>query len=137
MFPILRDFRALIAALQQLVLIIQKLVQVQEALGPAAERLDALELSRHQFEAEIAGTLLKADGKLKAANNAEARERQLKRSYERIVDEGVVEGEPRPPGGEIVGPLDAEPGEVEGVPPLRLDLAPNNKAHALRAKWMS
>ena len=135
MFPILRDFRALIAALQQLVLIIQKLVQVQEALGPAAERLDALELSRHQFEAEIAGTLLKAEGKLKAANNAEARERQLKRSYERIVDEGVVESEPGPQGGEIVGPLHAEPGEVEGVPPLRLDVAPNNKAHALRAKW--
>ena len=135
MIGILRDFRALIASVQQLVLVVQKLAEVQEQLGPGTERLEALELSRARFEAEVAGVLLKADGKLKAANNAEARERQLKKSYERIVDEGALEGEPAPEGGRIVGPLDAEPGEAEGVPPVRLDLAPNNKAYALRAKW--
>lgn len=136
MFGILRSFRALIAAVEQLVLVIEKVAEAQERAGPAAERLDALELSRHHFEAEIAGILLKAEGKLKAANNAEARERQLKRSYERLADDGALDGEPGPEAGqEIIGPLDAPAGEGEGVPPVRLDMAPNNKAYALRAKW--
>lgn len=134
-FRVFGQFRLLVGAVQQLVLVVQRLADAQEALGPATERLNALELYRHQFEAEVAGILLKAEGKLKAANNAEARERQLKRSYERITDEGADAGEPGTEGGRIVGPLDAEAGEVETVQPLRLDMAPNNKAYALRAKW--
>jgi len=134
MLTILRDFRGLVAAVQALVLVLQKGVVLQEQLGPASERLDALELERHQFEAEIAGTLLKAEGKLKAANNAEARERALKRSYERVIDEGYPDGTPESEA-EAVLPIDVEVSEEERVHELRLGMAPNNKAYALRAKW--
>ncbi len=135
MLGILRDFRTLIAAVQQLVLVIQKLAQVQEQIGPATERLDALELSRFKFEAEVAGTLLKAEGKLKAANNAEARERQLKRSYERLADEGDLESEAGAEAGQELLDIDAQASQAERVPAVHLDVAPNKKAVALRAKW--
>jgi len=135
---IFSDFRALVAAVQRLASTVEDLGAAQRELAPARVRLEALELSRHQFEAQIEGVLLKAEGKLKAANNSEARERQLKRSYESQLDsfnpdgkEGHEEGvEPQ-----AVFSDDAQAGKEERMRALRLDVAPDHKALALRYKF--
>lgn len=134
-FTIFRDFRRLVEALQQLVGVLRELLHVQRGAGPALDRISALELSRHQFEAEIQGVLLKADGKLKAANNAEARERQLKKSYERDADPFGDPSEEVAEAGRPVLVNDAAERQGERVPSLRVGLAPDRKAAALTAKW--
>lgn len=135
-FPtVFRDFRRLVEAIRSLAFQVEELASAQRQLGPAADRLEALELSRHQFEAEIAGVLLKAEGKYKAANNSEARERQLKKSYESRIDQLDPDGEEAEEVGEAVRHLDAARGEEERLQALRLDVAPDHKANALRHKW--
>ena len=132
---IFQGFRRLVEATQALTDALRELNETQRQLGPALERLDTLERSRHQFEAECEGMLLKADGKLKAASSAEQRERQIRKSQERLADpfdpDGVEGAEPRA----LIPANDAAPGEASRVPPLRLALATNNKSHAVKAKW--
>ena len=130
----LLGFRRLFEALQALTEALEAVVVTIREHGPAADRLDALERSRHHFEAECEGMLLKADGKLKAATSAEQRERQLKKSNDRYSEAFSLGGEDEPEGVAVLR-TDAPPGEAEGVPPVRLALATNNKAHAVRAKW--
>jgi len=131
---IFQAFRRFYDAIKALTSSVDRLAQIQEDLGPAMDRLATLELSRHHFEAECQGMLLKADGKLKAAASAEARERQLKKANDRLDDPFRADGEdgaaPAP-----VLPDDAAAGEAEGVRPVRLALATNNKAFAQRAKF--
>jgi len=137
MISVLRDFRNLVEAVRSLATALQGLAEIQRDAGPALDRLNKMELSRHQFEAECQGILLKADGKLKAAANAEARERQLKKSYEREQlapfdpdsEETVAERS------QAILPVDAEAGRAERMHPVRMGLASNNKAHALKRKW--
>jgi len=108
----------------------------EKSLGPALDRLTALETSRHQFNAEIEGLLLRAEGKLKAAANAEARERQLKKHYEKLADPFAENGDgSTTEAQEGVRQLDAAIGEGERLQALRLGVAPSNKALAQRAKW--
>lgn len=141
---IFRGFRRLLEALEaiaeQLATLTasqDELARLQREMGPGLDRVEKLEISRHQFEAEIEGMLLRAEGKLKAASNAEARERQLKKSYEKhILDpldpdsqESTEEGQP------AFLARDAARSEAERLHPVHLDLAPNNKADAVRAKW--
>lgn len=137
---IFRSFRRLLDALENIgdrlravSVSLLEVIRLQQELGPARERLEKLELSRARFEAECEGKLLQADGKLKAAANAEARERQLKKSYERIVDERDPDVEAGEEG--TVLPLDAQAREEERVQALRLVVAPNGKAAAVRAKF--
>ena len=132
---VLQGFSRLIDAILTVSDGLKDLVDVIREVGPAANRLEALELSRHQFEAECAGALLKAEGKLKAANNSEARERQLKKSYERESDSVVADGEETTEDGELVLPLHVAPGETKGVPAVRVGVAPIGKAAALISKW--
>lgn len=143
LFAVFRDLRELIAAVRHLGSTVEALsaflgdlVETQEKAGPALDRIAALELSRHHFEAEIEGMLLKADGKLKAANNAEARERQLKRSYERLADpfdEGGARPEAAPRDAVVAD--DAQAREEERLQALRLVVERNPKALAQKAKW--
>ena len=136
-----RTFRRLLAALEGLkaelrgvCVELSELCATQKALGPAIERLDILDRQRHQFEAMCEGLLLKAEGKLHAANNAEARERSMKKSYEKLADPFAEDGlEPE----EVTAVLhdDAAGRETERLQTLRLDVAPNNKALAQRAKF--
>ncbi len=135
MLAIFRDFRALVAAVQELVAVLRGLLEVQEAAGPALDRLAALEIDRHKFEAEIQGMLLKAEGKLKAASNSEARERQLKRSYENSIVGPLDEDGEQGSEAQAVHEDDVAGGRAARLPPLRLDVAPNNKAVAIAAKW--
>lgn len=115
---------------------LSELCRVQQEAGPASERLEVLELSRHQFEAMCEGLLLKAEGKLRAANNAEARERALRKSYEHLVDPFPEDGvAPETPAGNTDTHVDVEAGEAQGVQPVHLGVAPSNKTLAQRAKF--
>ena len=127
-------FRRLLGAVLTLANAVESLANAQTSAIPAIERLDALELSRHQFEAEVAGALLEAKGKLKAAANAEARERQLKKSYEANLD-AFDEGGEAGSGQSPILPDDVKASESESVRALRLDVAPDSKAAAVTAKW--
>jgi len=131
---IFSGLRRLVGALEELGRALERLARAQEEVGPALERLDALELSRHKFEAMMEGLYLKAEGKLKAASNAEARERQLKRSYESQLDTLDPDSEIGPESTPVRA-VDVAAGETEGVRPMRLDVATSNKAQRLRAKF--
>jgi len=113
-----------------------ELCDVQRANGPAIERLEALELSRHQWEAQCEGLLQKAEGKWRAANNAEARERANRKSYEHLLDpldEVGVETETPAPDSHFGN--DAPASEAERLSALRLDVAPSPKELVKRAKF--
>jgi len=127
-------FRGLSEAIQALTEALLALNNTQRQLGPALDRLEALERSRTHFEADVEGMLLKADGKLKAATSAEQRERQLKKANDRLADPFNPEGDGAPDS-IALRPEDAGAGDPEAVPAVRLALAPNNKAHAVRTKW--
>ena len=130
-----QGFRRFLEAIKALTSSLERLAQLHDELGPALDRLDTLERLRHQFEAECEGKLLKADGKLKAASSAEQRERQLKKANERTADPFDPDGAPEPENGTHVHSDDAQAGAAPRVPPVRLALATNDKAHAVRAKW--
>ena len=140
---VFRPFRLLLASLDRLEdgvatlsAALREICAVQEAQGPATERLRALELSRELWEAECQGLLQKADGKLRAANNAEARERANKRSYQHLLDPFAEDGdEPETAARDASGDHDAPPSEAARLSALRLDVAPNPKALATRAKF--
>jgi len=133
---IFRGFRQLVESIQSVALALEGLAQIQRELGPALDRLDNLERSRHHFEAECSGLLLKAEGQWKAAKSSEQRERQLKRVNERSADPFDHEGEAESEAGTGVAvPPDAGTSPPEGVSPVRLVLATNDKAHAVRTKW--
>ena len=131
-------FRRLLDSIDALTLTLTALNETQRQLGPALDRLNTLERTRHQFEAECEGMLLKADGKLKAANSSEQRERQLKKANERHTDPFSDEGEAPPEGHDpagIAAASDVGPSAAEGLSAVRMVLATNNKAHAVRTKW--
>jgi len=124
------------AELRGLSVELSELCAAHKELGPASERLDKLERERFRFEAECQGLLLAAEGKRKAAMNAEARERVMKKSYETHVDPFDEAGDgPEAPAGDPDIEHDVAAGEAEGVQPLRLDVAPSGKALAVRRKF--
>jgi len=113
-----------------------ELAVAHERLAPATERLEELERSRHQFEALCEGLLLKAEGKMRAANNAEARERANRKSYEHLIDPLAEVGEqPEETGRDVPRGNDVEASETEGMQPVRVAVAPTNKQIAQRAKF--
>ena len=143
-FPkVLRPISRLVAALQSLRGTLQEvsvelsmLAAAQKEAGPAEARLEALELSRHQFEALCEGLLQKAEGKLRAANNAEARERANKKSYEHLLDPLAEDGlEPEAPARDPDRGYDVSPSEEKRLQAMPLDVAPSPKALAQRAKF--
>lgn len=139
---VFRVFRRLLATLEQLssnvqslTVVVLELVRAHQALGAANERLEALELSRHQWEAMCEGLLQKAEGKLRAANNAEARERANKKSYEHLVDAFPEDGETEEAARNAVHFDHAAPSEADKVLGMRMAVASTPKARALSAKW--
>ena len=133
---IFQGFRRLLEVIQALADSLTALTEVQRQLGPALDRLEALERSRIHFEADVEGMLLKADGKLKAATSAEQRERQLKKANDKHADPFSPDGEAeQAEHGAYVLSDDAQRGQAQELPPVRLALATNNKAHAVRTKW--
>jgi len=136
MFAIFRHFREFGGSVDQLVDVLRELVKAQRDAGPALDRLDALELSRHQFEAEVQGVLLEAKGKLKASRSSEERERQIaKRANDRLADPFADDGEEAAEAGPALLHAHDAGGEAERVHSLHLGLAPDHKAAAVNAKW--
>jgi len=140
---VFRAFRRFLAALDKIEVTLVEvsaglvdLADVQRAVTPPTARLEALELSRHQFEAMCEGLLQKAEGKWRAANNSEARERQMRKSYEHLLDPLAEDGDhPEAPARHPDGADDAPPSEAERLSAMRLDVAPTNKTLAQRAKF--
>jgi len=114
---------------------LETLAAVLQEQGPALDRLDALELSRHQFEAECHALVLKADSTLKAAANAESRERHLKNRNQQLVDSFDILSETETPARRPVLVDDVEAGQAEEVPAVHVGVAPTPKQIALNAKW--
>ena len=131
-----RVFRPLVESVEQLTGTLVAVAEIQQERGPAIDRLDALELSRVRFEAECEGLLLKADGKLKAANNSEARERQLKRAQDKRDPFGEDGDDRQPATGDEQALLD-NVFQAAGADRALEDVAQpeGKKARALRAKW--
>jgi len=125
-------FRRLVDALEGLRGALETAEEQRAEAGSALERIESLELSRGQWEAEVEAVLMKAEGKLQAANNAEARERTMRKSYEKHVDPFGDEGAEVP---EAVPAGDAEGSEEDWVQPLRMDVAEDDKTRALRMKF--
>lgn len=138
---VLSEFRSLPGAIRGLTTASEEVVEALKTCaelldqnGPSDDRLQELELGRARWEAEMEARLMRADSTLKAASNAESRSRTMIRHAEKLVDpfddesEDVEETLPVGNGQRV---------EEEEVLPVPLGLAPNNKAHALRAKWLT
>jgi len=135
----LRWFRDLLAVMQAMVVAV---VSVEKVVARGLEdlaadnrllgRVEELELSRGIWEAGIEADVLKAQGKLQAANNAEARARTMGRHAERFLMDGDPEGQE---GSEAVRAGDDAPGAAEGVYPLPVGLETDPKQIALRHKF--
>lgn len=125
-------FRGLTDAIQSLAAAVRGAEEKWAEGGSALERIEALELSRGTWEAEVEATLLKADGKLKAANNAEARARTMERHVEKQLDPFDREGEEIP---ETIPEGDGAGGEEEWVQPVPVAVEANPKTRALRMKF--
>jgi len=109
------------------------LIELQRQNGPSDERLQKLELSRAQWEAELEAMLLKAESTYKAANASESRSRTMLRHAEKIADPFAEEGD------EVEAPVpngDAPRIPEDRLQPVPVGVAPSNKASAQRAKWM-
>jgi hypothetical protein len=82
-------------------------------------------------------TVLKAQGKLQAANNAEARTRTMEKRYEGFFDEGGDGGEEAfIPQRDQLGSRNGETGIEEGVQQMRLGVAEDDtRSRLIRAKF--
>jgi len=136
MFRLIRDLaealQGVCACLRDVHSALMELVRVQREAGPAVTRLEELERGRAMWEVDMMALVRTADGKYDAARNAESRARTMKKHYEKIADPFNIEGEEL---GEIVPAGDGAGGEEIGVPPVRVDVAPDNKTLALRYKF--
>ncbi len=140
---VLRPFSRLVGALQGIRNALQNVAtelallwEVQKTMGPATDRLDQLERDHHQFEAQCEGLLLKAEGKLRSANNAEARTRADRKAYEHLIDPlAEIGDEPEAAPGTHVLSDDAPASEAERLSALHLDVEPSPKELAKRAKF--
>jgi len=101
------------------------------------DRIEALELSRATWEAEMAGQVLKADSTLKSANNAEARTRTMRKSFEGFFDEVDTnrEAEIAQEVSQHIPDGNAASSGAEALPALPVDMASNAKAAAMRLKF--
>lgn len=129
---ILRDFRRAADAIERVAATLMAAANRHEDTAALTARLDELERERTMWQADVEALLMKAEGKLKAAANAEARERTMQKRADDI--------DPfSDPGEEIQAPIqesDAALGYPEEVLPLRMDVAPESKkASALRYKF--
>ncbi len=129
---IFRDFRRAADAIERLAAGISAAQRERIDSQPLLERLVDLEQSRAMWEAEVEALLMKAEGKLKAAANSEARERTMQKNRENLVDpfDPDFPEEPTPLRFDY-----AAPSEEEGVPALRVDVETDHKAAALRRKF--
>jgi len=110
---------------------------VQPLEGPLIDRLEALELSRAVWEAEMDGIFLKSQNQYKAAAASEARARTKAKNDEDLFEEGPPERtapvEAPPQSG--VPERDASNGLEEGLHVLRMGMDDDTKEAAQIMKW--
>ncbi len=133
MMKVLSDFSRAADALQRIAASLTAAAGRQLDSEIVMERLMDLERQRTMWEADVEGLLAKAEGKLKAAANSEARERTMQRKREADFDPfgpySEEEGEPVPEN-------DAEVGYQEGLLPVPVGLeAVSPRQQRLRAKF--
>ena len=129
---LLNDFRRAADALERMAAGMTAAQRERLDTAPVFERLLDLEQSRSMWEAEVEGILAKAEGKLKAAANSEARERTMQKRHEADPDPFGIDSDEV----ETLVPIgDVAAGEEEGVQPVRVDVAPDYKAVALARKF--
>jgi len=129
---LIKDFRRAADALERMAAGMTAAQRERLDTAPVFERLQDLEQSRSMWEAEVEGILAKAEGKLKAAANSEARERTMRKSREADLDPFGDDSDGFP---EVVPIGDAPASEEEGVQPVRVDVAQDYKALALSRKF--
>jgi len=130
---VLRDFRRATEALERIAVALNGALRSNEASQLPMERLQELERSRAMWEADVEGLLQRAEGKLRAAANAEARERTMRKFDE---DDADPFAEDSPEVESRIQDEDAEAGATEGMHVLSMDVAPESrKAYALRMKY--
>jgi len=127
------DFRRCADALERLAASQTRQITSAEDARLSGDRLDQLELGRAQFESDCEGLLTKAEGKLKAAANAEARERTMRKNHAEDIFSDV--GEDSDELTARVPALDAPTSEPEEVLDVPMALALNDKSYATRAKF--
>lgn len=137
-------FRALPEAVRSVTIALEHVDQslrdyltLQEQAGAVLERVEHLERTRSIWEAEIEAGVLKADGKLKAANNAESRARTMERHVEKHLDpfdEDGEEGALQEQGQGQLSELDVEAGNEQGVLPVPVGLE-GPKSNAINRKF--
>ena len=125
-------------ALKELAAVMLEDLKERDSAGGALDRIDDLERSRARWEAELEGMILKAEGTLKAANNAESRARTMKRHAENYVDDYEPDRDPEEtaqrklvPGG------DAQLGGANRVQPVPVGVEDDPKAHVTRMKFLA
>ena len=130
---ILRDFRRIADSLERLASSVTAAASRQQTASALTERIEALERERALWEADVEGLLAKAEGKLKASLNAEARERTMQKRLADDFDPFLAPGE------EIEATVpegDAEAGDPEEVLPLHLGVETiTPKEQRLRMKF--
>jgi len=128
----LKWFRRLVEAIECLTSALEKTNSMREQGASVIERVEHLELTRAAWEAEVEGSVMKADGKLRAANNAEARARTMEKHVEKQLDPFGEEGEEIQ---ERISARDVEGSEEDSMQPVHVAVAVNNKTRALRMKF--
>lgn len=140
--------KALPSALERLCTLLEALVHAVHGLieqgstgSDLKGRMDELERRVGLIVADAEAKLAQAEGKLKAARNAEERERRLAESAERraagddeeLTEEQIREAYAR--AGIHLG--DGEPSDRDGLQPVpsHLDARREGKAQAIAAKW--
>ena len=130
---VLRDFRRIADALERLAASVTAAASRQQSTTALTDRIEDLERERGLWEADVEGLLAKAEGKLKASLNAEARERTMQRKSADGFDPFLAPGE------EIEATVpagDAEAGDTEEVLPLHLGVETiTPKEQRLRMKF--
>lgn len=132
---VFRDFRRVADALERVAATITAASKGSEDRSVLTERLNELERDRTMWEADVEALLMKAEGKLQAANNAESRTRTMKKAYEKRqldLDPFDLDSDEVPA---TVHEGDVPAGEETGMLEMPLALETNSKTHALKAKW--
>ena len=130
---VLKDFRQAVEALERIAAAVNGAVRSIHENQPSTERLEELERTRAMWEAEVEGILAKAEGKLKAAANSEARERTMRKAYENALDPFGDDSEALEA---AIQDRDAEASYAEEVQPVHVDMEElSPKAYAQRLKF--
>jgi len=122
--------------LRRIRVILTETLEVSQQREALEERLAKVERGYAGWSAQAEALVLKADALFKNARNAEERTRSMREKVDEGLDPLGAEVEEGPETPRDVLPPGYAPGsEEEGLLPVRVDVAPDYKALALRHKF--